>query len=228
MVSSQIPQELVERIAAGNCVLFLGAETVVRTEAGQVRPSWRGITSVLAQRCGYSELDMSLAKVAQYFEMTQGRHALITVIAEVMADPAYVPGPVHELIAQLLFNIRYIERWNTGVERMRRQMREHGLSEPVFEEIGQTFRVTFYGPGEDILDLIPEEGVTDLRELGLNERQVEALRLMVNEREEMTNRLYREMFDVTARTALRDLKDLVEAGQARQVGQGRNIRYVAG
>jgi len=107
-------------------------------------------------------------------------------------------------------------------------MREHGLREPVFEEVGQTFRVTFHGPGEDILDLIPEEGVTDLQELGLNERQVEALRLMVNEAQELTNRQYREMFDVTARTALRDLKGLVEAGQVRQVGEGHSVRYVAG
>jgi ATP-dependent DNA helicase RecG len=118
----------------------------------------------------------------------------------------------NDLVAQLLFNIRYIERWNTGVERMRRWMREHGLEEPDFEEIGEAFRVTFYGPGEDILDLIPDEGVTDLRELGLNERQIEALRLMVNKDEEMTNRRYREMFDITYRTAVRDLNDLVEKG----------------
>jgi hypothetical protein len=104
MVNSQIPQELVERIAGGNVVLFLGSETVVRTEAGQARPSWPEITSLLAQRCGYSEPDMSLAKVAQYFEMTQGRHALITVIADIMADPSYVPTPVHHLIAQLPIN----------------------------------------------------------------------------------------------------------------------------
>ena len=97
----QIPQELVERIAGGNVVLFLGSETVVRTEAGQARPSWLEIASMLAQRCGYSEPDMSLAKVAQYFEMTQGRHALITAIADIMADPSYVPAPVHRLIAQL-------------------------------------------------------------------------------------------------------------------------------
>lgn len=37
-------------------------------------------------------------------------------------------------------------------------MREHGLAEPVFEELGSFFAVTFYGPGERILDLIPEEG----------------------------------------------------------------------
>ena len=87
----------------------------------------------------------------------------------------------NRFIAQLLFNIRYIEAWNTGILRMRRWTKAHGLPEPVFEEIGQTSKVTFQGPGERILDLIPEEGVTDLRELGLNKRQIEVLRLMVNE-----------------------------------------------
>jgi ATP-dependent DNA helicase RecG len=133
----------------------------------------------------------------------------------------------NELIAQLLFNIRYIERWNTGVERMRRWMRGHGLEEPVFEEIGETFRVTFYGPGEDILDLIPEEGVTDLRDLGLNERQIEALRLMVNENQAITNREYCELFGVSTATATRDLSELRDLGQATRVGRGRSTRYVA-
>lgn len=101
MANNRAPQELVERIAGGNVVLFLGSETVVRTETGQVRPSWPEIASLLARRCGYSEPDMSLAKVAQYFEMTEGRHALITAIADIMAAPSYVPTPVHQLIAQL-------------------------------------------------------------------------------------------------------------------------------
>mgnify|MGYP005839708757 FL=1 len=53
--------------------------------------------------------------------------------------------------------------------------------EPCFEASPGWFRVTFLGPGECILDLIPEEGVTELCALGLNERQIEALALMVNE-----------------------------------------------
>jgi predicted HTH transcriptional regulator len=80
-----------------------------------------------------------------------------------------------------LYNIFYIEKWGTGIARMRRLMREHGLAEPHLEDLDDFFAVTFYGPGDDILDLIPEAGVTDLRALGLNERQIEALRLMVNE-----------------------------------------------
>ena len=133
----------------------------------------------------------------------------------------------NHLIARLLFNIRYIEGWNTGILRMRRWMKEHGLPEPVFEEIGQTFRVTFHGPGDRILDLIPEEGMTDLRALGLNERQVEALRLMVNERREMTNSLHQKLFGVSRRTATRDLARLVETGWVRQIGTGKGTRYTA-
>jgi ribosomal protein S30 len=91
------------------------------------------------------------------------------------------------------------------VEGMRRLMREHALAEPVFEELGSFFAVTFYGPGERILYLIPEEGVVDLRELGLNERQIEALRLMANERRELSNKEYRELFSVSRPTAARDL-----------------------
>ena len=134
----------------------------------------------------------------------------------------------NRVIAELLFNIRYIERWNTGILRMRQLMRQHGLPEPVFQEIGQTFRVTFTGPGDRILDLIPEAGVTDLRDLGLNERQVRALALMVNEGKELSNREYRERFGISYITAYRDLTALVQAGQARAIGSGRSLRYGSG
>lgn len=87
--------------------------------------------------------------------------------------------------------------------------------------------MTFTGPGENILDLIPEEGVTDLRALGLNERQVEALRLMVNEQKELTNNLYQRLFGVSPRTALRDLAGLVTTGWVRQSGERKGTTYTA-
>ena len=71
-------------------------------------------------------------------------------------------------------------------------MKKHGLSEPQFLEEGYFFVVKFYGPGDRILDLIPnipDERQIDLKELGLNERQIEALRLMVNEKKIITNAL---------------------------------------
>ena len=120
-------------------------------------------------------------------------------------------------------------------------MREHGLAEPHLEDLGDFFAVTFYGPG---LDLIPEEGVTDrsterasaersaeasrrsLRALGLHERQIEALRLMVNESKELSNTDYRQLFNVSRNTASRDLQAL-ETGWVKVKGTGRGTRYRA-
>ena len=70
-------------------------------------------------------------------------------------------------------------------------------------------------------------GVTDLRELALNERQIEALRLMVNEGREMTNTIYQELFGISRRTATRDLRALVRTGWVRQKGTRKGTRYVA-
>jgi len=123
-------------------------------------------------------------------------------------------------------------------------MRAHGLPEPRFEAGPGWFRVTFPGPGEHILDLIPEEDVTDpsgralrlgsgqasgrsLRALGLNDRQIEALALMVNEGKELTNSLYQTLFHVSRRTALRDLTRLVATGWVRQSGTRKGTVYVA-
>jgi ATP-dependent DNA helicase RecG len=130
-------------------------------------------------------------------------------------------------LAGLLFRIGYIEQFGTGIERMRQDMRAHGLPEPRFEAGPGWFRVTFSWPEERILDLIPEEGATDLRALGLNERQIKALELMVNEGVLLTNQRYRELVNVTSKTAARDLSGLVKARQARRLGRGRSVRYVA-
>jgi predicted HTH transcriptional regulator len=81
--------------------------------------------------------------------------------------------------------------------------------------------------GDRILDLIPEESVTDLRTLGLNERQIEALRLMVNEGKELSNADYRQLFNVSQRTATRDLTGLVQTGWVHKVGVKRGTRYTA-
>ena len=133
----------------------------------------------------------------------------------------------NETLCRRFRDIGEMEQFGTGITKMKRLMREHGLEEPVFEERGSFFKVTFCGPGDRIVDLIPRAGVTDLRELGLNERQIEALRLMVNEGRELSNKEYREMFGVATRTASRDLMELVKTEMVQQVGQGRGIKYRA-
>ena len=123
-----------------------------------------------------------------------------------------------------------MERFGTGIGKMKKLMKEHGLATPEFSEEGDFFVVKFYGPGEKILDLvpsIPEERQTDLKKLGLNERQIDALRLMVNEKKVFSNQAYRAHFKVSNQTFVRDMKLMVEIGQVRAAGKGRSLRFSA-
>ncbi len=132
--------------------------------------------------------------------------------------------PRNPLIANALFLIRNIEQWGKGTNKIVEWCVKHGLKEPDFAEIAGGFMVTFYAP-KDILSLIPEKGKVDLDALGLNKRQIEALRLMVNEGEAFTNQKYREKFGISNKTAADDLKGLAKAGQISSEGKGRSTRY---
>ena len=67
-------------------------------------------------------------------------------------------------------------------------------------------------PDGDILDLVPEDGTTDLQKLILERHQVKVLRLMVNQGEGMT------IASVVTRpiSQIRDSQGLVDADQVRQ------------
>ena len=141
---------------------------------------------------------------------------------------------VHETrnkkICGIFHETKDMERYGTGVTKMKNGMAEHGLKPPIFRQPGDFFRASFYGPGERILDLvsnIPEDRQIDLKELGLNERQIEALQLMVNEGQIFTNRKYRELLKVTNKTAATDLNTLVKKDMARVKGKGRSTVYFA-
>lgn len=80
--------------------------------------------------------------------------------------------------------------------------------------------------GAIVLDLIPEKKGEDPREKGLNERQIEALRLMVNEGKSLTNKEYRQKFDISRQTATRDLTELEEKNYVVGKGKRRSKHYV--
>lgn len=131
-------------------------------------------------------------------------------------------------ICDIFHETKDMERFGTGIEKMRNLMLNHGLKEPEFSEKGDSFVVTFFGPGQNILDLIssvPDERKTNLKELGLNDRQIKALEMMINEKIEFTNRLYQETFQMSDRTASRDLKELVDKEQVKSHGKGKARRY---
>ena len=133
----------------------------------------------------------------------------------------------NERIANLLYDIGYIEKWGTGIKRMKDSMSTHGLKEPRFEERERFFKVTFHGPSDEILNLVKSKDIVNLRDLKINERQIEALKLMVNEKVKMTIREYKEKFRISEKTAKRDIKKLVDFGLVVKRGVKKGAYFEA-
>jgi ATP-dependent DNA helicase RecG len=120
------------------------------------------------------------------------------------------------LVGKCFFWIKFIEQWGTGTNRIIDACRDHGLPEPVFEELSGSLVVT-------LRQRITEEL---LREKGLNERQIKAVSY-IREKGSITNKEYQVLFDVSRITATRDLKLLEGEGVLKRTGKGkRNLKYV--
>ena len=72
----------------------------------------------------------------------------------------------------------------------------------IYEEVAGGIQITF------LKDIFSEDYV---KRLGLNERQIKAVRY-VKENGKISNSDYQELLDVARRTATRDLTELVEKG----------------
>jgi len=125
------------------------------------------------------------------------------------------------IIAQLLYDINYIENWGSGVPRMKRAMREYNLQPPMFDEPGPNFTATFHGPGEQFMrELETKPEWTK----GLNERQITAV-LYTGEKGKITAVEYRRFVKVSRVTAYRDFQELCERGIFKQIGKRRGAYY---
>lgn len=121
-------------------------------------------------------------------------------------------------IVRLLEELGYVERRGLGVDQMIYAMADAGLEAPIFDDRRTSFWVTLKGGSMGPV-------LSDVSDLGLNERQVKAL-LHLRSHGRLTNRAYQEQFDVSERTALYDLQGLVEAGLAIPVSSGRGRYYI--
>lgn len=121
------------------------------------------------------------------------------------------------LLAKAFYFAGVIERWGTGTTRILQLCWEQGLPEPEFENWQGGVRVVF---SKD--PYTPER----LRAMGLNERQVNAVR-HAKAQGRITNEQYQKIAGVSKPTATRDLEMLVSEGLLEKVGTtGRGVYYV--
>lgn len=117
---------------------------------------------------------------------------------------------------QVLYYASLIEKWGTGTTRMMGMCRDQDLPEPEFASERGWFRITFRA------DPYTEER---LREMGLSERQIQAVR-WGKEHGSITNREFRELVGLSDETVRRYLAELVRRGLFQAEGKGKSTRYI--
>ena len=118
-------------------------------------------------------------------------------------------------IAQIFYDMAWIERWGSGVQKIRTACAEAELPEPVFQE-DQGFSVIFR---KDVFDR------DYLVRAGLSDRQISAV-LFARENGKITNADYQRIADISAATARRDLKALIDKNILEMKGERKGIYYI--
>jgi ATP-dependent DNA helicase RecG len=134
---------------------------------------------------------------------------------EMLMDPKHQSVPRNRHIAMLFYDVELIERYGSGIERILAECDRLRVPRPEFNEQEHGFQVVFRK------DIYHEE---NLRAMGLNERQVRGL-LYVKERGKISNRVYREINDVSDETSRKELGDMVNKGLLEMRGKGRSVHY---
>jgi ATP-dependent DNA helicase RecG len=124
--------------------------------------------------------------------------------------------PRNPILAGACFLGGYIDSWGSGIMKIINSCKAAGLSAPEMKEREGGFVVVLFK------DRFTEE---QLKQLGLNDRQVKAV-LYVKERGRITNKEYKEINEVSDRTATYELKELVQGfSTLKMSGAGAGTFY---
>jgi ATP-dependent DNA helicase RecG len=126
--------------------------------------------------------------------------------------------PRNPIIADVCFKGGYIDAWGRGTIRIIDTCKQAELPEPEMKELDGGFIITLFKD-----NLTPEQ----LAKLGLNDRQVKAV-LFVKEKGKITNSEYQILNEISDRTALRDIEELIEKGILIKEGEKKGTYYKFG
>jgi ATP-dependent DNA helicase RecG len=124
--------------------------------------------------------------------------------------------PRNLLIADVCFKGGLIDAWGRGTITIIDACKEAGLPEPELIEEDGGFMVTLFKN-----NLTKEH----LKKLGLNERQVDAM-LFYRKKGEITSTEYAAKYNISDRTARRDLSELTESKLLKNEGDTNNSKYI--
>ena len=103
------------------------------------------------------------------------------------------------------------------------EMVKFGLDEPEFSEGNDSFKVVFRNKGNLISPNL--ENTVNLKDEGLNSRQIDVLTKIINDNEILTYEDYMELFDVSRATAERDFSILLKKGFVKRSIKNRIVYF---
>jgi len=142
----------------------------------------------------------------------------------------YKPISRNPIIARAMSDMKFIEERGIGIKLMHDKMLDHGLKPPDFNYNSGYFTVTFYSPGEKILEIHPKEAtiiyaIEPSKLTSLNDRQKGILKYLL-EHGRIASEECTKYFNITRDTANRDFKKLIKEDLIEKRGVGRATHYV--
>jgi ATP-dependent DNA helicase RecG len=120
------------------------------------------------------------------------------------------------IIYRLLNDSQWGEGLNLGIKAMYRIMRKNRLPDPQFEELGEMFRVTLFGPLSK----------RRARPYGvITERQQKAVEY-TKTNGSITAPYYAKLVGISHPTAITDLNELAAFDILKKIGSGRSSKYL--
>ena len=119
-------------------------------------------------------------------------------------------GHRNERICEIFYKTNYMEHIGRGISQMRDEMIKFGLDEPEFSEGNDSFKVVFKADGSSLSHDNERKNIVNLKDLGLNQRQIDIVTLITNNDASMTYDDHLNMFGKSKPTAERDFSKLVK------------------
>jgi len=124
--------------------------------------------------------------------------------------------PHNPILAGAFFKGGLIEAWGRGTVKIINECKKAGLPEPKIENVFGGIQVTLYN------DFLSDE---ILKQKGFNERQIKVIGY-IKRNKLITNSKYRELFNVSEKTAYRDLEQLIKLGILQKKGKKKGTIYM--
>jgi ATP-dependent DNA helicase RecG len=138
-------------------------------------------------------------------------------IKDLLSDN-FTSKPRNKLIAKAFREIRRIERYGSGISRIIKQCKEHGIAGPKFEELADGFMVTLYNKkvGEKVGERVGErvgENLTDNQKLIIK---------FISENNKISAKKLSEKIGISDRKIEENIRKLKQMKILKRIGSARN------